>query len=35
MIRDEYHQESMAHQVMIQSEGDVARMYKGRYEQIA
>jgi len=26
MIRDEYHQESMTHQAMMQSEGDVARM---------
>ena len=34
MMRDEYHQEAMTHQVMIQSEGDVARMYKGRYELI-
>ena len=34
MIRDEYHQEASTQQVMIQSEGDVARMYKGRYELI-
>ena len=35
MIRGEYHQESMTHQAMIQSAGDVARMYKGRYEHMA
>lgn len=35
MIRDEYHQESVTHQAMIQSEGDVARLYKGRYEHMA
>ena len=35
MIRDEYHQESTTHQAMIQSEGDVARLYKGRYEHMA
>lgn len=35
MIRDEYHQEAVTHQAMIQSEGDVARLYKGRYEHMA
>lgn len=35
MIRGEYHQESMTHQAMIQSAGDVARMHKGRYEHMA
>ena len=34
MIEDEYRQEARTHQAMIQSEGDVARLYKGRFEQI-
>ena len=35
MIRDEYQQESVTYQAMIKSEGDVARLNKGRYEHIA
>ena len=34
MIEDEYRQEARTHQANIQSEGDVARLYKGRFEQI-
>ena len=34
MIEDEYRQEARTQQAMIQSEGDVARMYKGRFEHI-
>ena len=34
MIEDEYRQEAKTQQAMIQSEGDVARMYKGRFEYI-
>lgn len=32
--QDGFHQESMTLQSMIQSEGDVARLFKGRYEDI-
>ena len=35
MFRDEYQQESITLQAMIQSESDVAKLYKGRYEHIA
>ena len=34
MIEDEYRQEARTQQAMIQSEGDVARIYKGRFEHI-
>jgi len=31
MFRDEFQQESMAFQAMVQSEGEVAKLYKGRW----
>ena len=34
MIEDEYQHEARTQQAMIQSEGDVARLYKGRFEQL-
>ena len=33
-FRDEYRQERLTLQSMVQSEGDVAKLYKGRYEDI-